>query len=62
LPSPRDDPLVRTLSYLIFLGVLSPLIFSGEIHDAIERVVVTQQVLVLGYFTFLGPLRVSSET
>ena len=62
LPGPGDDSLVRTLSYVIFLSVLTPLIFGGKIYNAIERMMVTKLVLVLGYLTFVGVFMVSRET
>jgi hypothetical protein len=62
LPGPGDDSLVRTLSYVIFLSVLTPLIFGGKIYNAIERIMVAKLVLVLGYLTLVGVFMVSGET
>jgi hypothetical protein len=62
LPGPGDDALVRTLSYVIFLSVLTPLIFGGKIYNAIERIMVTKLVLVLGYLMFIGLFMVRRET
>ena len=62
LPGPEDDSLVRTLGYVIFLVAFVPLVFDGKIYNAIERVMVTKIVLVLGYLTFIGIFLVSRET
>ncbi|MYA79260.1 MAG: hypothetical protein F4X39_01845 [Acidobacteriia bacterium] len=62
LPGAEDDALVRNLSYVIFLSVLTPLIFGGKIYNAIERMMVTKLVVVLGYLTFVGVMMVSRET
>jgi hypothetical protein len=61
LPAPDDDALLRTLSYVIFLGLFVPLIFGGKIYNSIERVRVTRALLVLGYLSFIGLLMVSGE-
>jgi hypothetical protein len=62
LPGPEDHAFVRTLSYVIFLSVLTPLIFGGKIYNAIERIMVGKLVLVLGYLGFIGLFMVSRET
>ena len=62
LPGAEDDALVRNLSYVIFLSVLTPLIFGGKIYNAIERMMVTKLVVVLGYLTFVGVVMVSRES
>lgn len=62
LPGPGEEGLLRTVSYCIFLSAFVPLIFGGKIYNAIERVMVTKIVLVLGYLTFVGLFLVSGET
>jgi hypothetical protein len=53
LPTAADGSLVRGLGYAIFLTAIVPLIFGGKIYNAIERVMVTKLVLVLGYLGFI---------
>ncbi len=62
LPGPEDDSLVRTLGYAIFLSAFVPLIFGGKIYNAVERVMITKLVLVLGYLSFIGLFMVSAGT
>jgi hypothetical protein len=52
LPAAADGGLVRGLGYAIFLTAFVPLIFGGKIYNAIERVMVTKLILVLGYLGF----------
>ncbi len=54
LPDAGDDSLVRNLGYGVFLTAFVPLIFGGKIYNAIERLMVTKIVLVLGYLSFIG--------
>jgi len=62
LPTPEEGDLVRTLGYAIFLAAFVPLIFGGKIYNAVERVMVTKIVLVLGYLSVIGVFLVSKET
>jgi hypothetical protein len=62
LPTGQDDALVRTLSYVIFVAAFVPLIFGGKIYNALERVLVTKLVLVLGFLSVAALLWVSWET
>jgi hypothetical protein len=62
LPTAQDDALVRGLGYCIFLAAFVPLIFGGKIYNALERVMVTKLVFVLGYLGILALLFVSWET
>jgi len=62
LPTAADDTLVRGLGYAIFLAAFLPLIFGGKIYNALERVMVTKLVLVLGYLAFLSIFFVSWDT
>ncbi len=62
LPGPEDASLLRILSYAVFLSALVPLIFGGKVYNAIERVMLTKIILVLGYLTFVGVFLVSKET
>lgn len=62
LPTAQDDALVRGLSYAIFLSAFLPLIFGGKIYNAIERVMVTKLVLVLGYLGITAVLWVKWDT
>ena len=62
LPGAGDDALVRTLGYAIFLTAFVPLIFGGKIYNALERVMVTKLVLVLGYLSFVAIFFVSART
>ncbi len=54
LPDAGDDSLIRNLGYAVFLTAFVPLIFGGKIYNAIERLMVTKIVLVLGYLSFIG--------
>ncbi len=62
LPGPEESGLLRTVSYCIFLLALIPLIFGGKVYNAVERVMVTKIVLVLGYLLFVGVFLVSWDT
>ena len=62
LPGPEDDALVKMAGYGIFLSAFIPLIFGGKIYNAVERVMVTKIILVLGYLSFIGVFMVSKET
>ena len=62
LPGAGDDSLLRTLSYVIFLSAFVPLIFGGKIYNAIEKIMVTKLVVVLGYLTLIGVFMVSGRT
>lgn len=62
LPSSADDALVRTLGYAIFLAAFVPLIFGGKVYNALERVMVTKLVLVLGFLGFVTLFFVSART
>ncbi len=62
LPTGADDALVRTLGYAIFLAAFVPLIFGGKIYNALERVMVTKLVLVLGFLGFVTLFFVSPRT
>jgi len=62
LPGAGDDALVRTLGYAIFLAAFVPLIFGGKIYNALERVMVTKLMLVLGYLAFVAIFLVSWDT
>lgn len=54
LPTEGDDTLVRTLSYCIFASAFLVLMFGGKVYNAVERVMVTKIILVLGYLSFVG--------
>ena len=62
LPTTQDDTLVRTLGYVIFLASFVPLIFGGKIYNALERILVTKLVLVLGFLSGVAFFWVSWET
>ncbi len=62
LPGPEEEGLLRTLSYFVFLAAFIPLIFGGKIYNAIEKVMVTKIILVLGYLSVVGIFLVSKET
>ena len=62
LPDAGDDSLIRNLGYVVFLTAFVPLIFEGKIYNAIERLMVTKIVLVLGYLSFVGLFMVSRES
>jgi len=62
LPGPEEEGVLRWVSYGVFLAAFVPLIFGGKIYNAVERVMVTKIVLVLGYLTFVGVFMVSPET
>jgi hypothetical protein len=62
LPTASDDALVRGLGYAIFAAVFIPLIFGGKIYTAIERVMVTKLVLILGYLGLVALLFVKWDT
>jgi hypothetical protein len=62
LPTSQDDALVRTLGYSIFLASFVPLIFGGKIYNALERVLVTKLVLVLGFLGSIALFWVSWDT
>jgi hypothetical protein len=64
---PRDGltdetNLVRWISYSLFCAAFLPLIFGGKVYNALERVMVTKLVLVLGYLTIVAVFLVSWET
>jgi hypothetical protein len=54
LPAQADAGFVRSLGYTIFLSAFVPLIFGGKIYNALERIMVTKLVLVLGYLGFVA--------
>ena len=62
LPTSQDDALVRTLGYAIFLASFIPLIFGGKIYNALERIMVTKLVLVLGFLSIVALFWVSWDT
>ena len=62
LPTAQDDTLVRTLGYVIFLASFVPLIFGGKIYNALERILVTKLVLVLGFLSGVALFWVSWDT
>jgi hypothetical protein len=62
LPTVEDDSLVRSLGYGVFIAAFLPLIFGGKVYNALERVLVTKLVLVLGYLTFVAIFLVSWDT
>jgi len=62
LPTTQDDTLVRTLGYVIFLASFVPLIFGGKIYNALERILVTKLVLVLGFLGGIALFWVSWDT
>jgi len=62
LPTIQDDTLVRTLGYVIFLVSFVPLIFGGKIYNALERILVTKLVLVLGFLSSIALFWVSWNT
>ncbi|MBK9169163.1 MAG: Nramp family divalent metal transporter [Bryobacterales bacterium] len=62
LPEAGDGGFVRGLGYAIFLTAFLPLIFGGKVYNALERVMVTKLVLVLGYLGFLAVFFVSWDT
>jgi hypothetical protein len=62
LPGAADGGFVRGLSYCIFFSAMVPLIFGGKIYNAIERVMVTKLVLVLGYLGFVTLVWASWDT
>ena len=52
------------MSYGVFSLAFVPLIFGGKIYNAVEKVMVTKIVLVLGYLTCSGvytPTKASLE-
>lgn len=62
LPTSADDALVRTLGYCIFYAAFVPLIFGGKVYNAIEKVMVTKLVVVLGYLGFTALFLVKWDT
>lgn len=62
LPAAQDGPLVRTLSYGIFLTAFVPLIFGGKIYNSLERLMTAKLLLVLGYLSFVAVFWVSWDT
>jgi hypothetical protein len=54
LPAAADADLVRNLGYAVFLSAFLPLIFGGKIYNALERVMITKLVLILGYLGFVA--------
>ena len=62
LPTAQDDALVRNLGYVIFLASFVPLIFGGKIYNALERIMVTKLVLVLGFLSTVALFWVSWGT
>lgn len=62
LPGASDGDLIRTLSYGIFLAAFVPLIFGGKIYSALEKVMVTKLVLILGFLGFVTVFYVSGPT
>jgi len=62
LPTAQNDPLVRSLSYGIFLTAFVPLIFGGKIYNSLERVMTAKLLLVLGYLSFIVVFWVGWET
>jgi len=62
LPGQADAAFVRNLGYIVFLSAFVPLIFGGKIYNALERVMVTKLVLVLGYLGFVALFFTHSST
>lgn len=62
LPGPEHGEMLRWVSYAVFSAAFVPLIFGGKIYNAVETVMVTKIVLVLGYLTFITVFMVSGET
>jgi hypothetical protein len=62
LPTVEDDALVRWLSYAIFLVALTPLIFGRKVYNAVEKLMVTKLVLVVGYLAVIALLFVEWTT
>jgi hypothetical protein len=49
-----DKILLRTLSYVIFLAALVPLLFGGKIYNSLRRVMTFKLVVVFGFLLFLA--------
>lgn len=62
LPAAEDAELVRRIGYAIFLASFLPLLFGGKIYNALERVMVTKIVLVLGYLGLIALFWTPAET
>jgi hypothetical protein len=62
LPAAADGEFVRKLSYGVFLTAFVPLIFGGKVYNALERVMVTKLVLILGYLAFVAIFFTSFNT
>ncbi|MGH9722659.1 MAG: Nramp family divalent metal transporter [Bryobacteraceae bacterium] len=62
LPTAADDTLVRGLGYAIFLSAFIPLIFGGKIYNALEKVMLTKLVIVLGYLGIVALVWVGAST
>ncbi len=62
LPGPEEADLLKMVSYGVFSLAFVPLIFGGKIYTAVERVMVTKIVLVLGYLGVVCVFMVSGET
>ncbi len=59
---PEDGGLLRIVSYCVFLSAFIPLVFGGKIYNAIEKIMVTKIILVMGYLTLVGLFMVSWAT
>ncbi|MEZ5353104.1 MAG: Nramp family divalent metal transporter [Bryobacteraceae bacterium] len=62
LPATADAAFVKTLGYCIFLAAFVPLIFGGKVYNALEKVMVTKLVIILGFLSFVAIFFTSPST
>jgi len=56
LPTPDDEVLVKSMSYVVFLGAYIPVLFGGKVYNALQLCMTVKAVLVLGYLLVVNTL------
>lgn len=52
--TPRDEFLVRSLGYAVFLGAYVPILFGGKVYNALRFCMIAKAILVLGYLSVVN--------
>jgi Mn2+/Fe2+ NRAMP family transporter len=57
-----DKTLIQVLQYVVFLGVLVPLVIGGKVYTSLKYIMSFKVAVVLGFLTLVAVLYSSAET
>jgi hypothetical protein len=60
--SVTGDTLLRTLRYILFIGMMTPLLFGGKVYNSLKALISFKIILVLGFLILVAALYSTAET